>query len=149
MRRDAWLGGLVFLGWSLACGGVETSDAPSDAPVASDPGGGGGGRGGGRGGRRGGRRNGGDVPAPAPAPSGGGGVCYAQGRYEACVTEDGVEQCTDNAADGAGVDAADAIANCTDHLTNMVIMGNYPSGSPGVTNRADVTRACAVTHCDG
>lgn len=90
---------------------------------------------------------GGSTPPPSSG-SGGGGVylCYAQGVYETCSDSSGF--CSDKTAQGAGTGATESEAglaaqqDCTTHMLNMVIIGNYPGGS------ASIKYDCAVTQCE-
>jgi hypothetical protein len=119
MSRWSWGLGAIAVGLSLACAGVM----PVDPQQGGVPAGGGGG-------------------------GGGYHVCFAEGVYTTCTTNNGWENCQDQLARSGGEggtqgDAAGAATmSCTDHMLSMMIIGNMGSNS-----RSSIKSSCQVTEC--
>jgi hypothetical protein len=80
-------------------------------------------------------------------------VCWAEGIYTNCTRQNGWESCTDSVSRAGGQGASQsqagtaAVIDCNDHMTKMVIIGNYPSGSTEIQQWAQVKQSCRVTSC--
>lgn len=76
-------------------------------------------------------------------------ICQAEGYWESCVTENAIETCTPQKAEGMGLHpeqetaALNAVSMCSNHATQMMVIGNM-----GTSNtRTGIKQTCAVTQC--
>ena len=73
-----------------------------------------------------------------------GNACLAQGVYTVCVDQGGWESCEDRASEGLGEGpdaAADALAMCSDHMAQMVVINN-------MGGRASIKVSCQIARCE-